>query len=109
MALKAAARTDCHYDSIHLRPVMARTVALRLRLWNLMVLSSCATARFTGSIAADLRSLVIGQLGGLTGSGIETGGILIGHPKDGELHICGFEEASCEHRSGPSYVLSEVD
>jgi TonB family protein len=71
--------------------------------------TDCRTARFSDALIRDLRALAMSGRGGLTGSGVETGGLLIGGMRHGELCIEGFQEAPCEHRFGPSYILSEVD
>jgi len=71
--------------------------------------ADCRTARFSDALIRDLRALAMSGRGGLTGSGVETGGLLIGGRRHGELCIEGFQEAPCEHRFGPSYILSEVD
>jgi hypothetical protein len=42
--------------------------------------------------------------------GVEIGGILLGRSAGGEcIVIDDYEQVSCEHRRGPSYVLSEPD
>ena len=69
----------------------------------------CRTTRFSDALIRDLRALAMSSRGGLTGSGVETGGMLIGGLRHGELRIEGFQEAPCEHRFGPAYILSEVD
>jgi hypothetical protein len=41
--------------------------------------------------------------------GLEVGGLLLGHRENGSIYIQGFEPVESEHRTGPSYKLSDVD
>jgi hypothetical protein len=41
--------------------------------------------------------------------GLEVGGVLVGEIAHGEVRIEGFREVTCEHRYGPSFLLSESD
>src|SRR3954468_5234088 len=69
------------------------------------VVLSCGTVQ-------ELRSLVIEAFLSLPRRGPEVGGLLLGRTPPGEpgvLRIEAFEEIPCEHRFGPSYVLSGDD
>ena len=61
------------------------------------------------SVARQLRMLAIEGFTALRRRGLEIGGLLLGHPAGEELRIEAFQEVPCEHRYGPSYVLSEAD
>ena len=61
------------------------------------------------SVARQLRMLAIEGFTALRRRGLEIGGLLLGHAAGEELRIEAFQEVPCEHRYGPSYVLSEAD
>ena len=57
----------------------------------------------------ELRAKAIQAFLSLPRRGVETGGLLFGSQRDGQLFIQGFEEVACEHRYGPSFALSNDD
>jgi hypothetical protein len=70
-------------------------------------------AKVTIEFAAEasdriLREVMIG-FGALPRRGAEVGGFLLGRIEDGAVWVDGVEMIECEHRSGPSFVLSEHD
>lgn len=54
-------------------------------------------------------SEVMTGFGAIPRRGAEVGGILVGKRVDSEIWIEGFAMAECEHRRGPSFLLSEQD
>jgi TonB family protein len=64
---------------------------------------------FREDVVLDLRMLAIEGFTALRRRGLEVGGILVGDTGGGEPRVNGFQESPCEHRYGPSYVLSEGD
>jgi hypothetical protein len=70
----------------------------------------CAGSLFLNvSTIRELRSQAIDAFVSLPKRGVEIGGLLFGREQDGHLFIQGFEEVTCEHRYGPSFVLSARD
>ena len=63
------------------------------------------------SLAAldGILSEVMTGFGAIPRRGAEVGGVLVGKATDTEIWIEGFAMADCEHRRGPSYLLSERD
>jgi hypothetical protein len=63
------------------------------------------------SLAAldGMLSEVMTGFGAIPRRGAEVGGILVGKAADAEIWIEGFSMAACEHRRGPSFLLSEQD
>ena len=57
----------------------------------------------------ELRAKAIEAFLSLPRRGVETGGLLFGSRREGQLFIQGFEEIACEHRYGPSFALSNDD
>ena len=57
----------------------------------------------------ELRAKAIQAFLSLPRRGVETGGLLFGSQRDGQLFIQRFEEVACEHRYGPSFALSNDD
>ena len=57
----------------------------------------------------DLRNRVIEAFLSLPGRGAEVGGILFGHAEGDRVRIDVVQDVPCEHRFGPSYVLSTSD
>ncbi len=57
----------------------------------------------------DLRSRVMEAFLSLPGRGAEVGGILFGHTEGDQVRIEEAQESPCEHRFGPSYILSTSD
>ena len=65
---------------------------------------------FSESVVGDLRMTAIEGFTALRRRGLKiVGGLLFGDISSGELRIDGFQPVSCEHRYGPSYVLSDAD
>lgn len=55
---------------------------------------------------------VMRGFGAIPRRGAEVGGILLGHAEVGDrivVHVEDFEPVLCEHKRGPSYLLSEAD
>jgi hypothetical protein len=81
----------------------------------------CEWTDASGKFALHLDPDVIGRLGieswmafkQVPRRGLEIGGILLGRIELGEnttsFRVEGFQAIECEHRSGPSYLLSESD
>ena len=63
----------------------------------------------SASTVRDLRAKAIQAFLSLPRRGVETGGLLFGSQKDGQLFVQGFEPVPCEHRYGPSFALSKDD
>ena len=63
----------------------------------------------SASTIRELRAKAIQAFLSLPRRGVETGGLLFGSRRDGQLLIQGFEEIACEHRYGPSFALSNDD
>src|SRR5437868_9060594 len=67
---------------------------------------------FDRDVLQELRSRVIEAFLSLPKRGVEVGGFLLGRIETAEpltIRIDGFEPVLCEHRHGPSYVLSDTD
>jgi hypothetical protein len=60
-------------------------------------------------VLEELRNRVIEAFLSLPSRGAEIGGILFGHADGEHVRIESIEEVPCEHRFGPSYVLSSTD
>ena len=56
-----------------------------------------------------IRSEVVQAFCLMAHSGIETGGILFGRRTDALIEILDVKQIACEHRLGPSFLLSEKD
>lgn len=64
------------------------------------------------SVVDRLLMEVMRGFGAIPRRGAEVGGVLIGHVEPGEktiVHVQEFEPVNCEHRRGPSYLLSDTD
>jgi hypothetical protein len=71
-----------------------------------------AAVSFNCDAIDQLRSLAIDAFLSLPKRGVEIGGLLLGRVDSTDplsISIDGFEPVACEHRYGPSYVLSEGD
>ncbi|MCW5981647.1 MAG: hypothetical protein KIT09_26420 [Bryobacteraceae bacterium] len=71
-----------------------------------------ATVAFQTSVVRSLKDQALAAFHALPKRGVEVGGVLFGRFVDDDpLHIQvdGFEEVPCEHKFGPSFVLSETD
>jgi TonB family protein len=82
---------------------------LAASLHSIRIVNACRHARFSDSVIDELRSFAMAGLGGLTGDGMETGGILIGEAAGDELRLIACEEAPCEQRKGPEYAPNASD
>jgi TonB family protein len=69
----------------------------------------CRRVRLSDALVNELRSIATAGLGGLTGDGVETGGLLMGRIVGDELYLDSCEEAPLQHRDGPSYTLNASD
>jgi ketosteroid isomerase-like protein len=65
-----------------------------------------SSLRFENRVVSGLLSEVLREF---QAEGAETGGILLGRRSGEEILIEDFEPALCEHRFGPSFVLSDDD
>jgi hypothetical protein len=64
------------------------------------------------AVVEQVRARVLDAYLSLPRRGAETGGLLLGHVDRADPNLVwvdGFEEIPCEHRYGPSYVLSDAD
>ena len=71
-----------------------------------------ASVSFTCEDVDRLRGLTIDAFLSLPKRGVEIGGFLLGKIESADplmISIEGFEPVPCEHKYGPSYVLSEAD
>ena len=64
---------------------------------------------FGEPVVRSVRLLAIDGFVALRRRGLEVGGLLLGAAHEGDVRIEAFREVPCEHRYGPSYVLSESD
>jgi len=88
--------------------------------WILLLFTEMALCRFESLVggyavmASDvvlqaLKRLSVEGFVALRRRGVEVGGLLLGGVQGDEVKIDDFEEMPCEHRYGPSYILSEAD
>ena len=61
------------------------------------------------AVLQALKRLSVEGFVALRRRGVEVGGLLLGGALGDEVKIDDFEEMPCEHRYGPSYILSEAD
>jgi hypothetical protein len=70
------------------------------------------TVAFVYEVVSALRARVVEAYHALPKRGVEIGGLLLGKAATAGRHevlVEGFEEIACDHRFGPSYVLSEEE
>src|ERR1700730_12853523 len=64
---------------------------------------------YAPAVMESVRAEAVDGLMKLGRGGIECGGVLYGRITDGLIRILAARPLECEHRSGPSFVLSEKD
>src|SRR5437763_8750134 len=64
---------------------------------------------FSSRVNQGIASEVLAAFNAVPRRGAESGGILLGRRRQGELRVDDFEPVLCSHRFGPSYVLDEDD
>ena len=64
---------------------------------------------FEGRVTGGISREVLTAFQGVSSGGAETGGILLGSRSGDRILVEDFEPVLCEHRFGPSYVLSDED
>jgi hypothetical protein len=67
------------------------------------------TIRFSLEALDGILAEVMTGFGAIPRRGAEVGGILLGRTEGGEVWIEDFAAVACEHRRGPSYLLSDHD
>jgi len=67
------------------------------------------TVNIRWTVLEQLRNRVTEAFLSLPGRGAEVGGILYGHADEDRVSVDEVREISCEHRFGPSFVLSTTD
>lgn len=60
-------------------------------------------------VLEEIRFLVVDGFNKVPHGGLEVGGVLFGTREAGTVRIAAFRELAVEHRSGPSFTLSEKD
>ncbi len=64
---------------------------------------------YTRSVLDEVRDQAVAGYRRLSRGGVEVGGILYGTREEGKVRILATQPIACEHKSGPSFQLSEKD
>lgn len=92
-----------------MNPTPGECVATPPGYYTCQFADSGAVVRFSLDGLDGLQGEVMTGFGAIPRRGAEVGGILLGHAAGAEVWVDGFAIVPCEHRRGPSYLLSDLD
>ena len=88
-------------------PFRGRSAVSDYHQWRYLPLS--VDVLCANDVLEAIRVEAVDGFNSLPHGGLETGGILFGRQTECSVEILAFEPIECEHKTGPSFVLSEKD